>query len=183
MVEVYYNSRQFEKTLQALEKKFASKFYMFDKIWEFYKKNHLHNLQHKRAARYRILLDFITEEIRTDCEYYRELLTYDYYLRENAKTRPEFAGENKIEKDFSRFFYEKEAEERKYLPAYQQYDKNQMRKMTHLEYFEELGQIILFDYLERNPINQEARTCVIAIVALVVVIAMVATAIIPYLLV
>lgn len=166
MVEVYYNSRQFEKTLEALEKEFDSMFDMYEKMWEFYKENNLHNLQHKRAARYSILLDFIRENIRAaqneanenTIEYYRELLTFDYYLRENAKTRPEFAGENKITKESSRLFYEKEAEERKYLPAYQQYDKNQMRKMTHLEYFKELGQLVLFDYMERNPINQEART-------------------------
>jgi len=173
MVEVYYNSRQFEKTLDALEKEFISMFHMYERIWEFYKRNNLHNLQHKRAARYSILLDFIQSELgREDCsvnieknsntiEYYRELLTYDYYLRENAKTRPEFAKENKISKEYSRLFYEKEVEERKYLPAYQQYDKNQLRKMTHLEYFKELNQVVLFDYLERNPINQEARTCII----------------------
>lgn len=160
MVEVYYNSRQFEKTLESLEKEFVSKFDMYEKIWGFYKKNQLHNLQHKRAARYQILLDFIEEYFQTENrkEYYRELLTYDYYLRENAKTRPLFAGENKMTKENSRLFYEKEAEERKYLPDYQQYDKNQMRKMTHLEYFKELGKVVLFDYMHRNPINQEART-------------------------
>ena len=32
MVEVYYNSRQFEKTLEALEKEFASMFDMYEKI-------------------------------------------------------------------------------------------------------------------------------------------------------
>lgn len=161
MVEVYYNSRQFEKTLEVLEKEFSSMFHMYEKMWEFYKRNGLHNLQHKRASRYSILLDFIQSEFGNKAEYYRELLTYDYYLRENAKTRPEFARENKVTKEFSRLFYEKEAEERKYLPAYQQYDKNQLRKMTHLEYFEELGQVILFDYMQRNPINQEARTCIV----------------------
>ena len=164
MVEVYYNSRQFERTLEQLEKEFSSMFDMYEKIWEFYKKNHLHNLQHKRAERYRILLDFITETLETSLkrrEFYQELLTYDYYLRENAKTRPEFAGEYKIEKEFARAFYEKEAEERKYLPDYSQYDKNQMRKMTHLEYFENLNEVVLFDYKTRNPLNQEARTCII----------------------
>ena len=164
MVEVYYNSRQYEKTLQALEKEFSSMFHMYEKMWEFYKKNQLHNLQHKRAARYAILLDFIRgilESSEKNEDYYRELLTYDYYLRENAKTRPEFAGENKMTKEKARAFYENEAEERKYLPAYQQYDKNQMRKMTHLEYFKELDQIVIFDYLERNPLNQEARTCTV----------------------
>ena len=138
-------------------------FYMYEKMWEFYKKNNLHNLQHKRAARYKILLDFISENIsgETSEEYYRELLIYDYYLRENAKTRPEFAGENKMGKENTRFFYEKEAIERKYLPDYAQYDKNQIRKMTHLEYFRKLNQVVLFDYKNRNPINQEARTCII----------------------
>ena len=85
----------------------------------------------------------------------------DYYLRENAKTRPDFAGDNKMSKEEARCFYEKEADTHKYLPDYQQFDKNQMRKMTHLEYFETLGQTILFDYKSRNPLNQEARTCVI----------------------
>jgi len=175
MVEVYYNSRQFEKTLEALEKEFTSMFHMYERIWEFYKRNNLHNVQHKRAARYSILLDFIQNELGEEIggvstekgdnriEYYRELLTYDYYLRENAKTRPEFAKENKVTKEFARLFYEKEAEERKYLPAYQKYDKNQLRKMTHLEYFKELNQTILFDYMQRNPINQEARTCIIEV--------------------
>lgn len=174
MVEVYYNSRQFERTLDALEKEFSSMFYMYEKMWEFYKKKGLHNLQHKRAARYQILLDFISDSLMTRTNeteggekqgigYYQELLTYDYYLRENAKTRPKFAGENKIEKEFARKFYENEAEERKYLPDYKQYDKNQIRKMTHLEYFETLNQVVLFDYMTRNPINQEARTCLVQI--------------------
>ena len=144
------------------EKEFDSMFNMYEKIWEFYKEKQLHNLQHRRAARYEILLDFISQKVNEEqTEYYRDLLTYDYYLRENAKTRPAFAGENKLEKEKSRLFYENEAIERKYLPAYTQYDKNQMRKMTHLEYFEKLDQIVLFDYMTRNPLNQEARTQIV----------------------
>lgn len=164
MVEVYYNSRQYEKTLEKLEKEFDSMFEMYEEMWRYYEKNALNKAQHKRAARYQILFDFICElkDRKIDAEYYRELLAYDYYLRENAKTRPEFANENKLGKEQQRFFYEKEAQERKYLEDYSQYDKNQMRKMTHLEYFEKLGQVVLFDYMSRNPLNQEARTCVIS---------------------
>lgn len=158
MVEVYYNSRQFEHTIDALEQEFASMFDMYEKIWEFYKKGNLHKLQHKRSARYEILLGFIQEVCVEKQEYYRELLTYDYYLRENAKTRPTFAGDNALPKDAARTFYERESEEHHYLVNYGKYDKNQMRKMTHLEYFKELGKCILFDYQERNPLNQEAKT-------------------------
>lgn len=161
MVEVYYNSRQFENTLTMLEQEYESPFKMYEELWRYYKKKELQNVQHKRSARYDILLGFVAENIPEKKEVYRELLTYDYYLRENAKTRPEFAGENQMDKEAARRFYEKEAEERTYLPGYEKYDKNQMRKMTHLEYFKTLDKIVLFDYLERNPLNQEARTCVI----------------------
>ena len=64
-------------------------------------------------------------------------------------------------KEIRRAFYEDEDRLRKYLPEYEKYDKNQMRRMTHLEYFEKEKQYVLFDYLERNPLNQEARTCII----------------------
>ena len=43
----------------------------------------------------------------------------------------------------------------------EQFDRNQMRKMTHLEYFPHMGKMLLFDYKFRNPLNQEARTCMI----------------------
>lgn len=87
----------------------------------------------------------------------RELLTYDYYLRENAKSRPEFAGEDATDKRFVRAFYEEEEKERKHLPGYEQFDRNQMRKMTHLEYFPHMGKMLLFDYKFRNPLKSRSE--------------------------
>ena len=37
MVEVYYNSHQFEYTIDALEKEYASPFAMYEDIWAYYK--------------------------------------------------------------------------------------------------------------------------------------------------
>lgn len=159
MVEVYYNSRQFVHTLEELGWKYPSAFTMYDKLNRFYEAYGYGGIEHKRCTRYEILLQYIGEEHPQEQEYFRELLTYDYYLRENAKTRPEFAGEYKISKEDVRAFYEKEETERKYLPAYGAYDRNQMRKMTHLEYFELMGKSVLFDYKERNVLSQDARTC------------------------
>lgn len=159
MVEVYYNSRQFVHTLEELGWKYPSAFTMYDKLNRFYEAYGYGGIKHKRCTRYEILLQYIGEEHPQEQEYFRELLTYDYYLRENAKTRPEFAGEYKISKEDVRAFYEKEETERKYLPAYGAYDRNQMRKMTHLEYFELMGKCVLFDYKERNVLSQDARTC------------------------
>ena len=38
-----------------------------------------------------------------------------------------------------------------------------MRKKTHLEYFKLADTYILFDYQNRNPLNQEARVCKVEI--------------------
>lgn len=58
-----------------------------------------------------------------------------------------------------RTFYENEESQRRYLPAYRYYDRNQMRKMTHLEYFAQKGIYVLFDYRERNALSRDARAC------------------------
>ncbi len=162
MVEVYYNSGQFTNTLPVLEEGFGDAFALYERLSEYYEDRKLNRIHHARAARYEILLTFGKEAFPEQEERLRELLTYDYYLRENAKSRPAFAGEYRMEKTVLRRFYEKEAEEHRYLPEYEQYDRNQMRKMTHLEHFAELGEMVLFDYNRRDPLTREARTVIIA---------------------
>ena len=143
--------------MEALEQEYSSAFDMYDGLGRYYTEHGLDKINHKRSARYEILLDYVKEYHENLEEKFRELLTYDYYLRENAKTRPTFAGEYLVSKEFLRTFYETEVEEGKYLPDYRGYDKNQLRRMTHIEYFAQTREYILFDYLNRNPLNQEAR--------------------------
>ena len=161
MVEIYYNSGQFTHVVEALVENYASAYQMYQDLWQYYEDHDYMGIQHRRSARYEIVLDFVKEKYPEQADGMRELLTYDYYLRENAKSRPEFAGEDATDKRFVRAFYEEEEKERKHLPGYEQFDRNQMRKMTHLEYFPHMGKMLLFDYKFRNPLNQEARTCMI----------------------
>ena len=161
MVEIHYNSGQFTHVVEALVENYVSAYQMYRDLWQFYEDHDYMGIQHRRSARYEIVLDFVKEKYPEQADVMRELLTYDYYLRENAKSRPEFAGEDATDKRFVRAFYEEEEKERKHLPGYEQFDKNQMRKMTHLEYFPHMGKMLLFDYKFRNPLNQEARTCMI----------------------
>ena len=158
MVEVYYNSRQFTCTLEALEQKFTSAFMLYDRLSRFYEEHGYGKIQHKRSARYEILLEYIALGWPKETERFRELLIYDYYLRENAKSRPAFAGEPKVSKEELRRFYEAEETHRRYLPAYAEYDRNQIRKMTHLEYFAEMGAYVLFDYSQRDALSRDAST-------------------------
>ena len=92
-------------------------------------------------------------------------VTLDFYLRENAKSRPLFAGDERISKEEFRLFYDREDEERRYLENYENMEKRQLRKMTHIERFsyDVLGDmkeeecVLLFDYQNRNPLDHQAK--------------------------
>ena len=159
MVEVYYNSRQFEKTLELLEKEFDDACAMFEKLRDYYETKGLDQINHTRISRYEILFDFVKQLLKEKhlegkIASYQESLIYDLYLRENVKNRPVFAGEDTIDKQTAAAFYEKEEQERRYLKGYERYDKRQMRKMTHLERIG--GNLLLFDYKNRSPLTHQA---------------------------
>jgi len=135
MVETYYNSRQFCYTLPYLIRHFKRPFTLFEKLAEYYEENGLDTLSHARTARYEILYDFARFYDAERCEAYKQLLTLDFYLRENAKSRPLFAGDERISKEEFRLFYDREDEERRYLENYENMEKRQLRKMTHIERF------------------------------------------------
>lgn len=165
MVEVYYNSGQFQYTLRAMEELFSSPFAMFETLAGFYERHALRAMNHARITRYEILLDFIREYHPEKTDIFKELLTLDLYLRENAKNRPDFAGEYMVEKEWLQEFYEKEAADHTYLKGYGSFDKRQMRKMTHVERFERTAETVwkseapvyvLFDYQNRNPLDHQA---------------------------
>ena len=162
MVEVYYNSRQFEHTMELLEQVFGDAFVMFEEMSNYYEEHGYYGMNHNRVARYEILYAFIKEvalvqyETLLTEEQFRQTLVMDLYLRENMKNRPAFAGDSLVSKEVERTFYDTEAEEHQYLKGYEKYDKRQLRKMTHLENLD--GHLILFDYQNRNPLTNQATT-------------------------
>lgn len=186
MVELYYNSAQFTHTLPFLEKAFPNPFAMYEALADFYRQKGYDKQSPARAHRYRILLEFAAIYDGRRQAVYRELLTYDMYLRENLKSRPEFAVDLSEWKDVIRAFYQEEERSRHFLPDYAGYDWKQLGKMTHLEPFtypvwdvermtagyeewKEGGEMgancgkacnpcfILFDYRKRNPFTYAAE--------------------------
>lgn len=155
MVEVHYNSRQFECTMEELEKHFECAFEMYETLARFYEENGYDKVNHSRISRYEILFEFIEKYASEDVEKLRKLLTIDLYLRDNVKNRPDFAGDYSVSKEEAGKIYEKESEEHKYLKGYESYDKRQLRKMTHLEKYED--HILMFDYKNRNILNNQAK--------------------------
>lgn len=148
MVEVYYNSGQFFYTLRNLEKEFASPYELYFQLGKYYENKNLHMVSHSRIARYEILLDFIREYDVEKEALYRELLTFDLYLRENVKNRPAFAGDYTVSKEM----------------------KRQYPKSAHLEKFcydvagdgRKKEQIILFEYENRSKLTHQASCKIVS---------------------
>ena len=181
MVELYYNSNQFTTTLPLLEAFFARPFAMYQALADFYEDNGYFVTTPSRIYRYQVLLDFILSIAPGEhLAYFKEALTYDIYLRENAKSRPDFAPDLQEYKNVITDFYRKEAENHRFLPESSQYDARQLQRMTHLEVLQypvfskekmaelknglwekEESYFVLFDYASRNPLTYEARVVVL----------------------
>ena len=176
MLELYHNSGQFVNTIAFLEKRFETPFALYEALADFYEKRGFFVQAPSRSYRYEVLLDFACELDRDNEEIYRELLTYDLYLREKLKSRPAFLPNRKLQEDRVWNFYKKEAEEPCLLKDYADYTAKQMMHLTHLEYFRYpvwdmetwdgtagSGYIgaVFFDYQKRNPVTNDASVTVI----------------------
>lgn len=170
VVEVYYNSGQFEMSIQFLEHFFQTPFALYEALGEYYEAHGLFGVNHTRIARYEILLDFFKERVTEgDAEVFAEILVYDLYLRENLKSRPKFAKDYGAYKKLYREFYEDVERVKALLPGYEDYSSKVLSRVTHAEHFsidvpavaktgvvvrEET--IIVFDYKNRNPLDHQA---------------------------
>ena len=161
MVEVYENSGQFTVTMKELVKEFDTPFDLFSELAEYYEAHTLTGVSHSRMARYEILDGFVAEHIPDKLELYRRLMVYDLYLRENLKSRPDFAEDQTPFKEKIREFFAKEAVNHRYLrEGYEDFEARQLIKMAHLEVFG--GKTaVLFDYRQRDPLSYNAAAFVI----------------------
>ncbi len=171
MVELYYNSNQFTKTLSVLEQAFETAFDLYQTLGDFYEEMGYTSQSPSRITRYHILLAFAKRFDEKNAGTYKELLLFDLYLRENLKSRPEWATDLSIYKEEIKEFYRREEEERRYLVGYDSFNAKQLKKMTHLEIFSSKTMklsndtnhkiMVVFDYNNRNPLTFEAFTQIV----------------------
>lgn len=171
MVELYYNSNQFTHILPVLIREFASPFQMYEALADYYRTNGYLISTPSRIYRYQALLDFACSVAADKRELFIELLIFDLYLRENLKSRPDFAPENAIDREKLRLFFEREAQNPQYLKHYEGCKSVQLLRMTHVERFSypvwhenpaecavrrKAPAYILFDYNDRNVLTHDA---------------------------
>ena len=140
MVEVYYNSGQFKNTLVFLEKYFDDPFRMYEALGRFYEKKGYSEISHSRMRRYEILMEFAGEQKEIPPEALSDVMLLDLYLRENLKSRPSFASDQKP--------YERQ------IWDYRKAKK--IPKIAHIEVFRD-GKRLLFDYTDRDPLTNNAQ--------------------------
>lgn len=148
MVEVYYNSGQFQHTLEYLVPLAKDAFTFYESLGAFYEKKGYSEISHSRMRRYEILLEYLQEETDVSVEKASQKMLYDLYLREKLKKRPSFAPDQKV-----------------YETAIWDYRKaNHISKTAHIEVFEN-GRAVLFDYERRDPLSNNAYTETIQLTA------------------
>ena len=172
MVEVYYNSGQFPNAIKYLEGFFVTPFTMFEALASYYEENGLFERSHSRIQRFSHLLDFYKKEVGKDVEVFAELLTYDCYLREKMKSRPDFAKSNEEQyKEVVETLQEAIESGEFKLEGMEGMPMRKLIKLVHIERFSidientvKAGtpiyedQVIFFNYNERNPLNHDAKT-------------------------
>ena len=140
MVEVYYNSGQFRKTLSWIETFYQEMFSFYESLGAYYEEKGYEEISHSRLRRYEILLEFLKEKTQLPVNTASQHMVYDLYLREKLKKRPVFAMDQKPY----------EASVRNYRKA------NKIPKTAHIEVFGD-GSAVLFDYEARDPLTNNAR--------------------------
>ena len=164
MVEFYYNSGQFTHTLPFLERAFEGPFVLYERLADFVRAKGYPLTGSARIRRYEALLAFAEAYDNTRQAIYRELLTYDLYLRENMKSRPAFAADlschQEAIRNFRRTWGEKAGKMVHLEPFYYPvWDPGQMAKNYALWGTQVHGreaEYILFDYQKRDPISHDA---------------------------
>ena len=85
MVEVYYNSGQFQNTLEYLEKFFPDAFSIYERLGSFYMEKGYGDISHTRMRRYEILLEFLEDMPEISVDQVKDQMVYDLYLREKPE--------------------------------------------------------------------------------------------------
>lgn len=172
MVEIYYNSGQFAHSLPVMIADLGQgAFAFYEALADFYEEQGFFVETPSRIYRYQALLSFAKTIHPEREELYKELLLFDLYVRENLKSRPDFAPDLHDLQPVMHAFYKKEESERRYLPHLSEIPAPQLSRMTHLEPFSysvwatDVSEVkklqeqafLLFDYDHRDPLTREAK--------------------------
>lgn len=168
VLEIFYNSHQFEMSVAYLEHLFDTPFELYGALAECFAEHGWDKMSCTRMVRYEQLLIF-GEAHGGNRELLKELLTYDLYAREHLKSRPAWVRSLDEIKAGVAAFYSEPENVAMYMASHQGENYRTLRHLTHLEPFRFdlwtsvkkgmpvcCDSYVLFDYTKKNPLTGEA---------------------------
>ena len=167
MLEVYYNSGQFEITMKVMEPLFESAFAMFQEFGAFYEEKGYFGMSHSRIRRAEILLEFMRERKSEDTvlQMLEESLTFDLYYRENCKSRPSWAPSPAEFKEQTRY-YCKNGVKSHVEPFHYRFPEKSKKALNEIPPRLKQPVYMLFDYENRDPLDHQAHVTEVAAVSM-----------------
>lgn len=164
MVERYYNSAQYTKSLPYVMTFAKTPFVFFEQFAVYYNQHNAVGVKHARLFYYELLMNFTLQTYpEADEDVLKQLLIYDLYLRENIKKRPAWTNTTALEKKEATAFYRMDSTG-KYFPEMQPYNSKKAAAYTHIEKFmidmdtyEKREWWALFNYHNRDPLTYDAH--------------------------
>ncbi len=98
MVELFYNSSQFETTLKLLFAFFNTPYELYEALANHYEKKGYYINTPARSYKYNVLFEFAKGYIENEA-LISEALTFDLYLREKCKSRADFSKDLSVYKE------------------------------------------------------------------------------------
>ena len=167
MLEVYYNSGQFEITMKVMEPLFESAFAMFQEFGAFYEEKGYFGMSHSRIRRAEILLEFMREQKSEDAvlQMLEESLTFDLYYRENCKSRPSWAPSPAEFKEQTRY-YCKNGVKSHVEPFHYRFPEKSKKALNEIPTRLKQPVYMLFDYENRDPLDHQAHVTEVTAVSM-----------------
>ena len=162
MLEVYYNSGQYEITMKMLETQFESPFAMYQRLGAFYEDKGYFSMSHSRMRRAEILLEFAREAAVAAVPVLEESLIFDLYYRENAKSRPAWAADMTAWKALTRE-YCKNGKQSHVEQFHYRFPGKEEKTVVALPVRETTALHVWFDYTRRDPLDRQAHYEYIAV--------------------
>lgn len=138
MVEIYWNSRMFNSSIEAIiESHYNNPFKFFEDLWNYWEGKEYHHQSHGRNKLYEILIDFYEYYSFENIYAFKEILKFDYIKHNKTSVLPNiFSSKKEIAfKDKCHRFLQNTDYLEKYLPDYKDIPAKQIIKKVHFERF------------------------------------------------
>lgn len=164
MLEVYYNSGQFEITMKLMDVLYESAFDFFQRLGDFYEEKGYLAMSHSRIRRCEILLEFMQAELQAKegerkqsdiVKMLEEALIFDLYYRENCKSRPGWAVDAATFKKMTHRYCAR-GKLSHVEPFHYRFPDKKQRSIDTLPVREKEPVWVLFHYDDRDPLDNQA---------------------------